>query len=133
VFAGIDARFRTDFRAADAMIAGGELITCDVIEPVCAVDVQQPLSVSNDEGKIGAATTMHCSRIQRGNKVSENAEIYASNDRVSAGRIQVNAAGAATKPWISAERDCDHGEQPCSSQRLRRQFWKLPWRKPQRE
>jgi alkylhydroperoxidase family enzyme len=33
------------------MIAGGELITCDVIEPVCAIDVQQPLSVSNDEGR----------------------------------------------------------------------------------
>jgi alkylhydroperoxidase family enzyme len=31
------------------MIAGGEFITCDVIEPVCAIDVQQPLSVSNDE------------------------------------------------------------------------------------
>ena len=74
------------------MIAGGELITCDVIEPVCAIDVQQPLSVSNDEGKIGAATKMHGSRVQRGNKVSGNAEIYASNDRVSARRIQVNAA-----------------------------------------
>jgi alkylhydroperoxidase family enzyme len=63
---------------------------------------------------------MHCSRVQRGNEVSGNAEIYASNHRVGAGRIQVHAAGAATKPWIPAERDCDHGEQPGSSQRLRR-------------
>jgi hypothetical protein len=40
------------------MIAGGESITCDVIEPVRAIDVQQPLSVSNDEGKIGAANAL---------------------------------------------------------------------------
>jgi hypothetical protein len=45
------------------MIAGGEFMTCDAIEPVRAIDVQQPLSVSNDEGKIGAATKMHCSRV----------------------------------------------------------------------
>jgi alkylhydroperoxidase family enzyme len=31
------------------MIAEGDFITCDVIEPVRAIDVQQPLSVSNDE------------------------------------------------------------------------------------